>query len=180
MPKVNRWSSWLRLGNLTRKEKAALAVLGAAFLWGLAGGGRQVWRSYLRSVVAPPALSRELREALPDPEFLAFRSRPPAPGPAATGEAVYLTRPLLPGDDEIETAEDGWIFFPRHYYTTVNINEADLDELTTLPGIGPVTARRILEYRDRYVGFIKLKSLKKVKGIGEKTLRMLEGRVRLY
>jgi len=172
--------SWLRLENLTKKEKAALALLGAAVLWGVIGGGRQIWHSHLRSVTAPPSLYHELREALPDPEFLAFRSRAAAPGPAPTGEAIYLTRPLLPGDEEIETAEDGWIFFPRHYYTTVNINEADLDELTTLPGIGPVTARRILDYRDRYVGFIKLKSLKKVKGIGEKTLRALEGRVRLY
>ena len=64
-------------------------------------------------------------------------------------------------------SEDGWIFFPRHYYTTININEADLDELATLPGIGPVTAQRILNYRDKYVGFIKMKALKNVDGVGD-------------
>ncbi len=170
--------SWLRLENLTRKEKGALAALAVAVLWGMIGGGGQIWRSHLRSITAPPDLYRELRQALPDPELLNFHSIPSEQTP--DGGIVYLTRPLLPGEDEIETAEDGWIFFPRHYYTTVNINEANVDELATLPGIGPVTARRIFEYRNRYVGFIKMKSLKKVKGIGEKTLRNLEGRVRLY
>ena len=160
-----------------------LAALSVAVLWGLVGGGLQIRQSYLRSTPPPPDLYRELRGALPDPEFLAVRSSLPwgERTLARSGdELVYLTRPLLPGDREIEVTEDGWIFFPRHYYTTININEAGIDELVTLPGIGPVTARRILDYREQYVGFIKFKAMKKVKGIGDKTLKRLEGRVRLY
>jgi len=155
-----------------------LAALGAALGWGLVGGALQIRESFIRSATAQPALYRELREALPDPEFLGLRFSGDH-GPLDSN-VIYMTRPLLPGDMEIEMSEDGWIFFPRHYYTTININEADLEELVTLPGIGPVAAQHILDYRDRYVGFIKMKALKKVDGVGDKTLKRMEGRVRLY
>ena len=155
-----------------------LAGLAAALGWGLVGGVLQIRESFIRAATPHPALYRELREALPDPEFLGVR--PSGEQGTHDPNVVYMTRPLLPGDMEIEMSEDGWIFFPRHYYTTININEADLDELVTLPGIGPTTARRILDYRDKYVGFIKMKALKKVDGVGDKTLRRMEGRVRLY
>jgi competence ComEA-like helix-hairpin-helix protein len=168
------------LDNLTVKEKGMLAALAIALAWGLGGGALRVRQSFIRSATPPPVLYRELLEALPDPEFLGIRSSREFSGSASDAEVVYITRPILPGDREIEVAEDGWIFFPRHYYTTININEAGVEDLATLPGIGPVTARRILDYREQYVGFIKLKAMKKVKGIGDKTLKRLEGRVRLY
>lgn len=169
-----------RLENLTKKERWMLVALSAALGWGLVGGALQIRESFIRSVTVQPDLYRELREALPDQEFLG-RCSSVELGPIDSNvEVVYLTRPLLPGDREIEMSEDGWIFFPRHYYTTININEADLDELVTLPGIGPVAAQRILDYRDKYVGFIKMKALKNVDGVGDKTLKRMEGRVRLY
>lgn len=48
----------------------------------------------------------------------------------------------------------------------VNINEATLQELIRLPGIGPVLARRIIDYRNLHGPFQKIEAIKNVKGIG--------------
>ncbi len=56
----------------------------------------------------------------------------------------------------------------------VNINSADKDTLTLLPGIGPVTAEAIIAYRNTNGNFKNIDELTKVKGIGEKTLVKLK------
>lgn len=55
----------------------------------------------------------------------------------------------------------------------ININTADVTELTTLPGIGPATAQKILAERERQGKFFKPEDLTEVKGIGSKTLSKL-------
>jgi competence protein ComEA len=50
----------------------------------------------------------------------------------------------------------------------VNINAADLPQLTSLPGIGPKIAQRILDFRKTNGAFKKPADLMKVKGIGAK------------
>lgn len=52
----------------------------------------------------------------------------------------------------------------------VDINTADLTQLQTLPGIGPVLAQRILDYRQENGPFSALSELTNVFGIGEKIL----------
>lgn len=56
----------------------------------------------------------------------------------------------------------------------VNINTADKQLLTQLPGIGPVTADSILEYRSSNGQFSSIDELTQVKGIGSKTLAKLK------
>lgn len=52
----------------------------------------------------------------------------------------------------------------------LNPNIATNEELQTLPGIGPVLADRIIEYRETVGKFQTIDDLLAVKGIGEKTL----------
>lgn len=58
--------------------------------------------------------------------------------------------------------------------TTVNLNTATIEQLTTLPGIGPKTAERILEYRTKNGSFKKIEELMNIKGIGEKNFLKLK------
>ena len=55
----------------------------------------------------------------------------------------------------------------------VNINTADLAQLQTLPGIGPVIAQRIIDYRTEFGPFESVYDLVSVKGIGLSTLEKL-------
>jgi comEA protein len=51
----------------------------------------------------------------------------------------------------------------------VHINRADLSSLQNVKGLGPVLARRILDFRLQNGPFQSLNDLLKIKGIGEKT-----------
>lgn len=61
----------------------------------------------------------------------------------------------------------------------VSINSASAGELDTLPGIGPATAAKIIEYRQTHGAFRSIDELAAVKGIGPKKLEQLRTRVRL-
>ncbi len=56
----------------------------------------------------------------------------------------------------------------------VNINTASQDELETLPGIGPVTAQKIIEYRQTNGDFSSIEGIQKVSGIGPATFDKIE------
>jgi competence protein ComEA len=53
----------------------------------------------------------------------------------------------------------------------VNINRAAREELERLPGIGKVTADRIIAHREKYGEFRRLEHLMMVRGISEKKFR---------
>lgn len=61
----------------------------------------------------------------------------------------------------------------------VDLNSASVEELDALPGIGPVLASRIVDYRLRRGPFERLEQLANVAGIGPKRLAALKGLVRV-
>jgi competence protein ComEA len=63
---------------------------------------------------------------------------------------------------------------PKAPPSVVNLNSATLEQLTSLPGIGPSAAQRILEYRQKNGPFKKIEDLMSVKGIGEKSFLRLK------
>lgn len=52
----------------------------------------------------------------------------------------------------------------------ININTASAAELDTLPGIGPTTAQKIIDYREKNGQYTSIDDLKKIGGVGDKTL----------
>lgn len=59
----------------------------------------------------------------------------------------------------------------------VDLNVATPAQLESLPGIGPATAKRIIEYRQKNGGFKKIEELMNVRGIGEKSFLKLRSLV---
>ncbi len=59
----------------------------------------------------------------------------------------------------------------------VNVNLASAEQLQSLPGIGPVLARRIVEWRERVGPFERVDDLVEVPGVGPRILERLRGRV---
>jgi competence protein ComEA len=61
----------------------------------------------------------------------------------------------------------------------VHLNSATLEELESLPGIGPALAQRILDYRQANGAFASLDDLANVKGIGQHIIDQITGLVDL-
>jgi len=67
---------------------------------------------------------------------------------------------LYTGQSAVIESENGFI---------VNINIAESDDLQLIPGVGPSTAQKIIDYREQQGKFKSKEDIKNVSGIGEKT-----------
>jgi len=86
------------------------------------------------------------------------------------GQRVYI-----PSEEEVfsgsyleDTDPVGSLLGDNGYNMVININTAASKRLEELPGIGPVTAGNIIEYREKYGLFENKEQLMDVNGIGPK------------
>ena len=61
----------------------------------------------------------------------------------------------------------------------ININTADIEQLQLLPGIGPVLAQRIVDWREENGDYVIAEDLLAVEGIGRSTLEGLREMITL-
>jgi competence protein ComEA len=87
----------------------------------------------------------------------------PALGEHLEGQADGRPRPGSTSD--LQSKTPGWLIDP---------NLASRKDLEALPGIGPVLAQRIIDYRRTHGPFKKITDLKKVSGIGPKKLENMK------
>lgn len=59
----------------------------------------------------------------------------------------------------------------------ISLGSATVEQLDTIDGIGPVTARKIVEYRDQHGGLSSVEQLDQVSGIGPATMESLRARL---
>ena len=59
----------------------------------------------------------------------------------------------------------------------LDLNTATLEQLDALPGVGPVTAQKILDYRQQHGAFHSVSELEGVPGIGPSHMAQLKGLV---
>ena len=59
----------------------------------------------------------------------------------------------------------------------VNINTADEKALDTLPGVGPATAQKIIEYRENEGAFQSPEDIMKVRGIGKAKYEKMKDKI---
>ena len=89
----------------------------------------------------------------------------PAYSPDKSRES-YASKPKSEGKTETHSGA-------KHPTGVVNLNTASSEQLQTIPGIGPSTAEKIIEYRHEHGGFASVDELTVVKGIGEKKLEKM-------
>jgi competence protein ComEA len=81
-------------------------------------------------------------------------------------DSVYTTKPAASHKSEASAGP-------------VSLNTASAAQLDSLPGVGPATAAKILEYRHEHGGFSSIEELLAVKGIGPKKLEAIRKHVKL-
>lgn len=187
---------WWRDINFTKAQRRALAVVGILAV-GLSGflilkpHKAEAITPVVTSIVAPPLLVIDVQGEVKTPGVyeLPINSRvndaiKAAGGAKPNADLSFINQARLIKDGEqiyVDKKSIGATNFRRSTAASgiININRATAKELDKLPGIGPVIAGRIVEYR-RVNGFFQsIDDLKKVQGIGASTLEKFKSKIRV-
>ncbi len=94
------------------------------------------------------------------------------------GQQVYVPHMGETGDAVVPVPDDGAAAQgAAHVDGPVNINRASESDLDALPGVGPSTARAIVEDREANGPFSTIEDLMRVSGIGEKKFEKLKSSI---
>ncbi len=110
-------------------------------------------------------------------------SRPAAPTRKAQLDAVNLAAPVADGEQIVVPGSGaGGVAAASSPAGSspsapLDLNSATLEQLEALPGIGPVTAQKILDYRQQHGAFHSVSELEGVPGIGPAHMAQLKGLV---
>ena len=189
---------WWRDINFTSAQRKALAIVGitsvalSAFLIFKPHTAEAIAPT-VPTIVTPPMLVIDVQGEVKTPGVyeLPINSRvndaiKSAGGANKSADLSYLNQARILKDGE-------QIYVEKKVYASVgtnrksstpfnsilNINRATAKELDKLPGIGPVIAGRIIEFRKVNGAFQSIDDLRKVQGIGASTLEKFKSKIRV-
>jgi len=168
----------------SRSQLGVILILAAALL------GLYAWRAHwlLTPSPAPPGTMHvtfvEVTGPVAHPGIYSFAQPPSlqeiwrragAPGAAPDQHKT------IPSGSRLEVRPDGGYYLGRMsgqqlltLGLPIDLNQAGAADLSAVPGIGPVLAKRILAYREAHGPFHQVADLDKVAGFGKKKVAKLK------
>jgi competence protein ComEA len=189
---------WWRDINFTSAQRKALAIVGitsvalSAFLIFKPHTAEAITPT-APTIVAPPMLVIDVQGEVKTPGVyeLPVNSRvndaiESAGGANKSADLSYLNQArMLKDGEQIYVEKKVYVSTGTTRKSTaafsgiLNINRATAKELDKLPGIGPVIAGRIIEFRKINGAFQSIDDLRKVQGIGASTLEKFKSKIRV-
>jgi competence protein ComEA len=97
--------------------------------------------------------------------------------PRADPVAVNLAAPLVDGEQVVVAVRGASGASGSSGSAPVSLSTATAEQLDALPGIGPVTAQKIVDFRQQHGGFSSVDDLDAIPGFGPARLANLKGLV---
>jgi comEA protein len=94
----------------------------------------------------------------------------------ASMSSVNLARILVDGEQVIVKS---LVEFQQELDSKISINDASVDQLDEIPGVGPSIASKIIDHRERNGPFRSLQQLTEVSGVGPKMFENIKDLIRL-
>ncbi len=164
----------------SRAQLGTMLLVAALFFGLYAGRGYLGWLPFHSTSAACPAAFVEVSGVAARPGVYAFTSHPTLPEAwrrAGGPQPVPSSAAKLPSQAFLEVGHGGEYTLGQMsgerlltMGSALDVNTATADDLEALPGIGPVLAQRIVQYRASQGPYKNLDGLLAVHGMGKKKL----------